>query len=73
MARPFVTRDLLLGASNADRFTPEDKANGTLVLNFVDPPPVSLSMDFTGANYSQWANDTTASLSGLVGYYQVKG
>lgn len=56
-----------------NQFTADDLTNGTLVLNFVDKPAQSLAMDFLSPGYSQWANDTTSSLSGLVGYYQVKG
>lgn len=62
-----------LSRGGGSRFTAGDIANGTLALNFVDRQPVSLSMDMTNQTYSQLADDSTASLAGLVGYYQVKG
>jgi hypothetical protein len=64
---------MLIAWASQGRFDSSDLANGTLVLNFVDPAPQSLGMDFTSQQYSQFANDSTSSLAGLVGYYQVKG
>lgn len=64
---------MLIAWASRPRFDSEDIANGTLVLNWVDPPPITLSLDFINQRYQVWANDSTPSLAGLVGYYQVKG
>lgn len=60
----------VLGARVDRRFDGDDLANGTLVLNFVDPPTITLSLNFLTQTYSSWEDDTT--LGGLTGYYEVK-
>ena len=61
----------LTGLSRNNGFTVDEIANGTLVLNFVDPPTITLSLDFMREVYEVWEDDTT--VPGLVGYYKVKG
>jgi hypothetical protein len=52
-------------------FSTEDLARGTLVLNYVNSPPTSLSLDFAVGMYSWWESDPSTPV--LVGYFQVKG
>lgn len=59
----------LLGTGRGN-FTSDDIENGTLVLNFVDPPEYTLSLNFLNETYEIWEDDDT--VPGLVGYYQVK-
>ena len=71
MKSSFVKREIILRQPSAsDRFTPEDRALGTLSLNFVDPPEITLSLDFLSQSYKVWVDDTT--IPGLVGSYKIK-
>jgi len=60
----------VLGARIDRRFDGDDITNGTLVLNFVDPPTITLRLNFLTQTFESWEDDTT--LAGLVGYYEVK-
>lgn len=57
--------------SGRRQFDPDDLSGGTLVLNFVDPPDITLSLDFLSQSYKVWEDDST--IPGLVGSYKVKG
>jgi len=60
----------IMGARVDRRFDGQDIANGTLSLNFVDAPDITLSLDFIQERYAVWEDDST--IPGLVGSYKVK-
>jgi len=59
------------GGGGSPGFSVDDTTNGTLILNFVDRPPMTLSLDFLTQTYQVEAADSTTGSE--VGYYQSKG
>ena len=58
-------------AANAPRYDAEDRANGTLSLNFTSINESTLLLDFVAQDYRSWVDDPTW-LYGVTGVFKVK-